>query len=148
MSYPDPVVRINHVSALDEEDFVSSEIKKLVETSCVVESKVCPTVCSPLSVVSNSKGKKRLVLDLRGVNQFLAERKFKYKGLNLIPDLCDQGDFFFTFDLKSAYHHVDIHPDCWTYLGFSWVMPDSNRKFFMFRVLPFGLSTACYVFQR
>ena len=21
--------------------------------------------------------------------------------------------FFFTFDLKSGYHHVDIHEDCW-----------------------------------
>ena len=29
-----------------------------------------------------------------------------------------QGDWFFTFDLKSGYHHVDINEDCWKYLGF------------------------------
>ena len=148
LSYPDPVVRRNHVSAQVENKFVESEIVNLLEANCIVECKVCPTVCSPLSVVCNSKGKKRLVLDLRGVNEFLPKQKFKYEGLNLIPDMCGQGEYFFTFDLKSGYHHVDIHPDCWTYLGFSWVWPAGLRRFYMFRVLPFGLSTACYVFSK
>ena len=53
-----------------------------------------------------------------------------------------------TFDLKSGYHHVDIHQDNWPYLGFSWNNASGHRKFFMFRVLPFGLSTACYVFTK
>ena len=87
------------------------------------------------------------MLDLRVVNQFLPKRKFKYEGLNLIPDLCNRGDFLFTFDLKSGYHHVDIHPDCWTYLSFSW-STNGVRKFYKFHVLPFGLSTACYVFTK
>ena len=135
----------NHPSTLVEKEFVSAEIDSLVAASCVIESCECPCVCSPLLVVCNSKGKRRLVLDLRVVNQFLPKRKFKYEGLNLIPDLCNTGDFFFTFDLK--YHHVDIHPDYWTYLGFSWSI-NGVRKFYKFRVLPFGLSTACYVFTK
>ena len=49
----------------------------------------------------------------------------------------------FTFDLKSGYHHIDIHPDYQTYLGFAW-----EGKFYVFTVLPFGLSTACYVFTK
>ena len=53
-----------------------------------------------------------------------------------------------TFDLKSGYHHVDINQDCWPYLGFSWYGPWQHRQFFMFQVLPFGLSTACYVFTK
>ena len=66
-----------------------------------------------------------------------------------MPSLFDRGDYMITFDLKSGYHHIDIHPDCWPYLGFAW--NDSSeccRKFYMFRVLPFGLSTACYVFTK
>ena len=36
----------------------------------------------PLSVVFNAKGKPRLVVDLRCINQFLPDRKFRYEGLN------------------------------------------------------------------
>ena len=64
-----------------------------------------------------------------------------------MPQMCDKGDWFITFDLKSGYHHADIHTDCWKYLGFSWSQHGS-RKFYMFRVLPFDLSSACYVFTK
>ena len=54
-----------------------------------------------------------------------------------------------TFDLKSGYHHVDIQQDCWPYLGFSWSgTTEGCRQYFMFRVLPFSLSTACYAFTK
>jgi len=42
---------------------------------------------------------------------------------------------------------VDIHVDSQAYLGFSWG-DGVHRKFFVFRVLPFGLATACYVFTK
>ena len=32
-----------------------------------------------------------------------------YEGLDLVPHMCDKGDWFITFDLKSGYHHADIH---------------------------------------
>ena len=85
-----------------------------------------------------------MVLDLRYVNQFLPDRKFKYEGLELVPSLFNNGDFFTTFDLKSGYHHVDIHEDSWPYLGFSWGS-GPNRKWYMFLILPFGLySMLCF----
>ena len=142
-----PVFCTNHASTLGEAEFVAEEIVKLVAASCVLEVPYCPEVCSPLLVVNNSKGKKRLVLDLRMVNKHLPKRKFKYEGINLIPDMCSRGDYFVTFDLRSGYHHVDIHPECWTYLGFSWLF-NGIRRFFVYKVLPFGLSTACYVFTK
>jgi hypothetical protein len=80
------------------------------------------------------------------VNQYLVRYKSKYEGLNVIPSLFQKGDFMTTFDLKSGYHHVNINQDCWPYLGFSWYGRGDRRQFFVFRVLPFGLSTACYVF--
>ena len=58
-----------------------------------------------------------------------------------------QGDWAFFFDLKSGYHHIVIHDDSQTILGFSWGYKDQKRYLF-FRVLPFGLSTACYVFTK
>ena len=114
----------------------------------MVECSYSPIVCSPLSVVTNFSGKPPLVLDLRYVNQFLPDGKFKYEGLELIPNLFNSGDFSSTtFDLKSGYHHVDIHEDSRPYLGFSWGNGPA-RKWYMFRVLPVGLFTACYVFTK
>ena len=95
----------------------------------------------------NAHGKKRLVLDLRYVNQFILLTKFRYEGLNIVPQLFSEGDYFFTFDLKSGYHHVEIHEDCWPYLGFSWGV-GPQTKWYTFTVLPFGLASACYVFTK
>ena len=97
--------------------------------------------------MQNDSGKQRLVIDLQYINQFLPIQKFKYEGLNLVPQLFRKEDFFFTFDLKSGYHHVDIHEDCWPYLGFSWGT-GVLRRYYVFRVLPFGLASACYVFTK
>ena len=97
--------------------------------------------------MQNDSGKQRLVIDLQYINQFLPIQKFKYEGLNLVPQLFQKEDFFFTFDLKSGYHHVDIHEDCWPYLGFSWGT-GVLRRYYVFRVLPFGLASACYVFTK
>ena len=138
----------NYQSAVRNAQFVSQSIQDLVYGNCVIECVKCPLVCSPLQVVTSAKGKQQLVINLRYVNQYLHQHKFKYEGLNVLPSLFHQGDFMITFDLKSGYHHVDINQDCWPYLGFSWKDPRGVRRFYMFRVLPFGLSTACYVFTK
>ena len=55
----------------------------------------------------------------------------------------------FSIDLKNGYHHVDICCDHQTFLGFSWGFTDSSRpKYFVFTVLPFGLSTAPHIFTK
>jgi len=57
------------------------------------------------------------------------------------------GDFMCSFDLKSGYHHIDIHSEHWRYLGFSWAH-DARVEYYIFCVLPFGLATACYVLTK
>ena len=112
---PDLVCMLNHKSALENSLFVTTAIEELVLCRCVIECSTYPIVSSPLSVVFNAKGKPRLVVDLRYINQFLPDHKLKYDGLNLVPLLFQHGDFFTTFDLKSGYHHVDIHEHSWPY---------------------------------
>ena len=54
-----------------------------------------------------------------------------------------------TFDLKSCYHHIEIHPDHQRFLGFAWKFPgEDSMRYFMFTVLPFGLSSAPYIFTK
>ena len=52
-------------------------------------------------------------------------------------------EHMFTIDLEAAYHHVDMGPASWPYLGFQW-----QGTYYVFRVLPFGLASACYVFTK
>ena len=56
-------------------------------------------------------------------------------------------DWSFNWDLKSGYHHVNIYKSHQQYLGFSWVI-DGVQRCFVFRVLPFGLATACFCFTK
>jgi hypothetical protein len=97
MRLPDLLFQLNHKSAVENASFVSRAVEELVSGQCVVECSSCPIVCSPLSVVTKASGKQRLVLDLRYINQFLTDRKFKYEGLELVPTLFSCGDFFTTF---------------------------------------------------
>ena len=53
----------------------------------------------------------------------------------------------FKFDLKQGYHHIDIFEDHQTYLGCAWEI-DGKLRYFVFTVLPFGLSPAPRVFTK
>ena len=144
---PTEFYRPNRPSALANAEFVNQAIHELREDGRVEEVKVQPHVCSPLSVVENARGKKRLVLDLRHVNKYVCKQKFKYEDLRVAMMLLDKGDYMFTYDLKSGYHHVDIRPTQNKYLGFAWER-DGTVQFYVFTVLPFGLATACYIFTK
>lgn len=54
----------------------------------------------------------------------------------------------FSFDLKSAYHHIDICEEHRKFLSFKWPSSDGVMKFYEFKVLPFGLTSAPYVFTK
>lgn len=87
---------------------------------------------SPTFVVHGPKD--RLVVDLRQINRFIAERKFKYQRLanflsTLLPD-----EHLVSWDVKDAFYHIRLWP--------------AHRKYFRFivdgvvyepRVLPFGM---------
>ena len=54
----------------------------------------------------------------------------------------------FKFDLKSAYHHIEIHGEHRKFLSFAWHFEDTGYRYFQFCVLPFGLSSAPFVFTK
>ena len=96
------------------------------------EVDAAPIVLSPLSVVENNEGKRRLVLSLRHLNKFLYKQKSKYEDLRVAMLLIEKGDYLFSFDLKSGYHHVDIAQVHHKYLGFAW-----GHRFFCVHSAPF-----------
>ena len=146
-SVPPPFLAKNNKSSLDNQKFVQDAIQSLLSKGCISEVSEIPRCCNPLTVAERNS-KLRLVLDLRHVNQFVNLHKFKYEDLKTFSELFDQDDFFVTFDLTSGYHHVDIHPEHRKYLGFHWTFSNGQTKYFIFNVLPFGLSSACYIFTK
>ena len=100
---------------------------------------------NPLTVAEGEK--LRLVIDLRRVNNCLVKPRFKYEDLRSLSQVLDEEHWFFTWDLKSGYHHVDICLDHQKYLGFAWPFSGVVR-YLTFAVLPFGLSSACFCFTK
>ena len=141
VSFPEPAVFKNNRSSLSHAEFVEEAIQDLVESGRVVETNVPPRVVNPFSVSVQANGKKRLILDLRYVNKFLRKVHVKYEDWKTAMSYFSRGAYMFSFDLKSGYHHVEIFEGHQTYLGFSWKHSSSNQvKFYVFTVLPFGLS--------
>ena len=134
----------NNSSALKNWEFIEESIKDMLRVGTVKERLTKPKVLNPLSV--STKGKERLILDLRYVNNHLSKNKIKFDDWNSFQNYLEgHKGHLFKFDLKSGYHHVGIFQEHQTYLGFSW---EINQQIycFVFNVLPFGLSTAPFVF--
>jgi len=136
----------NNKSSLKHPGFIEQAINALLEKGCIIELEDRPYCCNPLTVAERPK--LRLVIDLRHVNKYIKTTKFRYEDLSTLSEMFKEGDYFTKFDLTSGYHHIDIHPEHWKYLGFEWLFSNGQTRFFHFVVLPFGLSPACYVFTK
>ena len=149
VTFPEPAVFKNNRSSLSHVEFVEETIQDFVESVRVVETKVPPRVVNPLSVSVQANGKKKLILDLRYVNKFLRKMHVKYEDWKRAMSYFARGAYMCSFELKSGYDHVEIFEGHQTYLGFSWKHSNSNQvKCYVFTVLPFGLSSAPYVFTK
>lgn len=81
------------------------------------------------------------------MNEFLRIPKFKYEDLKNVVSFLEKDDYFIKFDVKSGYHHIEILESHRKYLGFAWDF-GSERRYFVFEVLPFGLASACHCFTK
>jgi len=146
ISKPPPFFAKNNQSSLRNPEFVETAISELLANNCIEEVSEPSFCCNPLTV---AEGKKlRLVLDLRHVNEFVKQTKFRYEDLRTFSEMYNEGDYFFTFDLTSGYHHIEINPEHCKYLGFYWTFKDGTTRYFQFCVLPFGLTSACFAFTK
>ena len=89
----------NQASAHEHAAFVDDATSDLIEEGVRKQMPDVPHVCSPLSVVVGSTGMKCLVINLRYLNQYIMTALTLTEGVY----------FLFTYDLKSRYHHIDIH---------------------------------------
>ncbi|KAJ8917897.1 hypothetical protein NQ315_002589 [Exocentrus adspersus] len=92
-------------------------------------------------LVEKITGGYRFVLNLKSLNKFVETMHFKLENFKTVKDIIVQNCYMCTLDLKDAYYLIPIHKKYRKYLRFSF-----EGQLFEFNVLPFGLSTAPFVF--
>lgn len=127
---------------------MSKAVNELLQANLVEEIFCVPDIVNPLSVSTRSSGKQRLILDLRHVNSFIFKQKFKCEDLSVAIQIFDLGFHLFKFDLKSGYHHIEIFAAHRKFLTFAWDFGTGSFRYFQFCVLPFGLSSAPFIFTK
>ena len=106
---PEKVNLPNNKSLPKKEKFVLESISEMLKIGSIKEVKVPPKVINPISVSKNSAGKKRLILDLRYINEDHYKDKIKFDGWKCFENYFEHTDgCVFKFDLNSGYHHVDV----------------------------------------
>ena len=140
---PLPYLIENRSSALHQR-----AISELLTHGCIRETPVYPQFCNPLHVAVQSSGKLRLILDLSHLNKFIVKKSFKYEDLRTVLQMFLPVMSVFSFDLKSAYHHIDICEEHRKFLSFKWPPSNGGMKFYEFKVFPFRLTSAPSVFTK
>lgn len=142
---PHRVAFQNHRSFYQHWEFSSQELLKLLLWGAIAIAQPREEVVvveSPLGVVDQD-GKCRLFLNARYVNLFLAELPFQYQRLRDVLVFTAEGSFMSTWDLKSGYYHIFLHPTFRKYMGFR-----VGSLVFRYNVPAFGLSQACFLFTK
>jgi hypothetical protein len=117
-------------------------VQELLDKQAIEPLNSSKPIFSPFFVVAQGE-KIRPILDCRRVNRALAPPHFHMEDMRTIRPLIRQGDWLTKIDLKDAYLHVPIHPADRRFLAFHW-----KGRSYQFRVLPFGLATAPWIFTR
>lgn len=121
-----------------------NEINKLLELGAIeVCSPVNGQYLSSIFLHPKSDGTWRFILNLKKLNKFIKTVHFKLEDGRTAMRLMTPGCFMATVDLKNAYYLLPVNKSDRKYLRFQY-----QDTLFEFTCLPFGLSTAPYVFTK
>ena len=104
---------------------------------------------SRLFGVPKKNGKIRPILDLSLLNRMLVVPKFKMDHLSKVVPCIGENLWGTTMDLEDAYFHLRIAVMFQLFFAFTlWDEVQGKLRAFVFLVLPFGLSSAPWYFNR
>lgn len=94
-------------------------------------------------LVPKREGGLRPIMDLRGLNLYLKDKKFCMITLQSIFPFIPETAWMASIDLLDAYFHISIHPSCRNYLRFA-----IGGSHFQYAALLFRLSSSPRVFTK
>lgn len=123
---------------------VEERLQQLMTANIIerVTDEMDPSFCSSMLIIPKGKEDFRLVIDLRGPNQYILRTPFAMPTLEKILADLRGAKWFSTIDLSNAFFHVELHDD-------SRHLTNFMTEFGMFRCvrMPFGLCNAPDIFQ-
>ena len=129
----------------EQTQLISMEIKELLQKNAIEE--VTPLLqlgfYSNLFLVPKKDGGQCPVINLKALNRFVQKEHFKMEGIHTVKDLLRQGDWLAKVDLKDAFFAVPIDHQHRKFLRFIF-----KGKTYQLNCLPFGLSSALWVFTK
>ena len=131
---------------LHEMECLTKEVEKMLEKQAVSQvprEQAAKGFQSQLFLVPKKEGGMRPVINLKCLNSFVRPVHFKMEGIHLLKDTLKPGDWMTKVDLKDAYFMIPIASNHRRLLRFQW-----KGKTYQFNCLPFGLSSAPWVFTK
>ena len=127
-----------------EEECMLSEISNMLDKQAISETENSSQgFYSQMFLVPKKDGRQRPVINLKRLNQSVKTEHFKMEGIHMLKDLLKAGDWMAKIDLKDAYFMIPIAQEDRDFLRFQW-----QDKTYQFNCLPFGLSSAPWVFTK
>lgn len=128
----------------DASQFCDWEIDRLLKKGAIARADPSPDLfLSSFFLIEKSSGGMRFILNLKDLNSYIEPPHFKLEDWRMVVQLMLPNVFMATLDIEDAYLLVKIHPSFRKYLCFKW-----RNQIFWFLALPFGLSTAPFIFTK
>lgn len=127
-----------------EKSTIQEHLNKLLKMGAIREcAPVKNQFISKIFLTPKRDGSHRLILNLKSLNRFIQTQHFRLEDHNSVRKLLTPTAFLGSIDLKDAYYVIPVKKSFCKYLRFQF-----NNKIFEYTCLPFGLSTAPFVFTK
>lgn len=127
-----------------ESSHIDVEIQRLLHKGVLVESKhEQGEFVNNIFTRPKKDGTRRMILNLKPLNQHIAYHKFKMDTLKTVLRLVHKNCYMVNLDIRDAYYMVRIHENHQKYLKFPW-----QNKLFQYTALPNGYAAAPRVFTK
>ena len=136
---------INSSDSKSKDSIIQEQIESLLSKEAIeeVSAPYGRGFYSRLLVVPKPNGKWQPILDLKRLNDQVKIPIFRMESVQSVWTQLIPENHMFSIDLTDAYFHIPIHPESRKYLRILF-----RGKVYQFRALPFGLSTASYIFTQ
>ena len=127
-----------------ENYMITKEIHKMLQKGAIVETNhTDDEFISNIFLRPKKDGSFRLIVNVQGLNVFVAKHHFKMEAIRYAIQLIRPNCSMASIDLKDAYFSVSVAKEHRKFLRFLW-----QAKVYEFTCLPFGLACAPRVFSK
>ena len=124
---------------------ITQEISSLLAKSAI--KPIAPSddqFVSPIfDVPKKDTDNRRVILNLKYLNNFIRKTKFRLEGYDVIFSMIRVNDFLVSIDLHDAFLTLSMHPLCFKYLCFEWL----NVRY-CYTCMPFGMTSSPRIFTK